>query len=170
MALKTLEKFGVKNGCIHFEAKSKPDGTAVPIEVNLRMGLSEIYLYSKLVWGVDLIENAARIALGLPVIANKTPKPLIYLVSYRFLSDVTCRVMDINVDKVLYSKPYFIDLYFETPQGKIFKAPPDGYDHSIGILTVKGNDQEEVERNLQEALTFIKIATIAFNLPVEDRG
>ena len=59
----TLEKLGIFNGCIHYEAKSTKNGP-FPIEVNLRMGGDYVWSYIKDAWDVDLIENAVKIALG----------------------------------------------------------------------------------------------------------
>ena len=54
LAEEVLEKLGVQNGCIHFEAKSTRRG-AVPIEVNLRMGGDQVYSYVKGAWNLSLI-------------------------------------------------------------------------------------------------------------------
>ncbi len=154
MALSTLDKLGVKNGCVHFEAKIGSQG-AVPIEVNLRMGGGEVYIYSKLVWGVDLVEGAATIALGLPLHVAKAASPHYHLLSHRFLSGDTCQVTKINVHKDLYTQDYFVDLYFEKQAGDIFLAPPEGYDRSIGVITVKGQSHQETANNLAKALKYI---------------
>lgn len=159
MATRVLSELGVRNGCIHFEAKSNPNGTATPIEVNLRMGGGEVYVYSKQIWGVDLVEGATRIALGMPVMANPPAKPLTYVISYRFLSDESCLIEDIKVDDELRGQPYFVDLYFEKKVGEVFLAPPVGYDRSIGVLTVRGESPEDVQSNLQKALDHIHITT-----------
>jgi carnosine synthase len=159
MAEKTLFGLGVRDGCIHFEAKSNPDGTATPIEINLRMGGGEVFLYSKKVWGVDLVENATLICLDLPTNINKAKNPLVYLQSYRFLPTTSCKVGDIKVRPELYNHEYFVDLYFEKKPGEVFLAPPDGYDRSIGVLTVCGESTKIVENNLLEALNYITYQT-----------
>ena len=58
MAEEMLERFGVEDGCIHFEAKYSSRGP-VPIEINQRMGGDEVYDFIRIAWGVDLVENAA---------------------------------------------------------------------------------------------------------------
>ena len=52
MAEDTLEKLGIFNGCIHYEAKSTKKGP-MPLEVNLRMGGDYVYSYTKSAWNVD---------------------------------------------------------------------------------------------------------------------
>jgi biotin carboxylase len=159
MAEKTLLGLGVKDGCIHFEAKSKPDGEAVPIEINLRMGGGEVYLYSKTVWNVDLVENAVLISLGITIDITMPKQPLIHLGSYRFLPTSSCVIRSIDVKQELYDRPYFVDLYFEKKTGDLFLAPPEGYDRCIGVLTVSGESAERVEQSLHEAIQLVTCET-----------
>jgi biotin carboxylase len=79
LAEEILERLGVEDGCVHFEAKYSSRGP-MPIEVNLRMGGDEVYYFVKTAWGVDLIENAARIMLGeyiSPITKPETPKKFV---------------------------------------------------------------------------------------------
>ncbi len=158
MAFATLAALGVKNGCIHFEAKIGPGG-AVPIEVNLRMGGGEVYLYSNLVWGVDLVENAVKICLGIPLSLPPPAAPECCLLSHRFLSTESCRLDSFKVDDALSSQEYFVDLYFEKQIGEVFLAPPAGYDRSIGVITVKGANHDEAAANLVRALGYVHYET-----------
>ena len=136
MATESLTKLGVGNGCIHFEAKYGKAG-AVPIEINLRMGGGHVYLFSKNVWGVDLVENAVKIAVGVPVKINKPKQPYKYLVGGQLLPRKTGVITEINIDKNLEKKPYFVSMYFEKKAGDTFLCPPEGYDGSVGRLLVK---------------------------------
>ncbi|OGY41210.1 MAG: hypothetical protein A2Y82_02130, partial [Candidatus Buchananbacteria bacterium RBG_13_36_9] len=85
-AEETLEKLGLQNGVIHFEAKSTPNGP-VPIEINLRMGGDYVYSYVKGCWGVDLIEYAVKVAFGEYVKIEKPSNPLKYIIGQDFRSD-----------------------------------------------------------------------------------
>ncbi len=162
MAVFTLKALKVENGCVHFEAKYGSKG-AVPIEINLRMGGGEVYLYSKLVWGVDLVENALKIALGLPVVIDKPDKPICHLLSYRFLPEKTCKLTKLRVDEAVYGQSSVVSLYFEKQVGDIFLAPPEGYDRCIGVITVKGESHVAAEENLAKALKYIKYAVEPLN-------
>jgi len=54
------------SGVLHFEAKyDAATGTAVPIELNARIGGAETFTNIRAAWGVDLAHAAARIACGL---------------------------------------------------------------------------------------------------------
>lgn len=157
MSKKTLEAMGAKNCCVHFEAKSTDSGQAVPIEINLRMGGGEAFLFSKNIWGVDMVENIVKIALGIPLKINKANEPLAHVASHRFLSQTSCEIKNISINDLLYEKKYLIQIYFEKQSGDIFKAPPDGYDRLIGVVTVSGVNHEDVNRNLEDALKLITI-------------
>jgi len=79
LAEEILERLGIENGCIHFEAKYGSRGP-MPIEINLRMGGDEVYYFVKTAWGVDLIENAARIMMGQyirPIVKPDRPKKFV---------------------------------------------------------------------------------------------
>ena len=81
LAEETLEKLGVQNGCIHFEAKSAGQ-KVVPLEINLRMGGDYVYSYIKDAWDVDMIEMTVKIALGMYVKIEKPALPKKYLIGW----------------------------------------------------------------------------------------
>jgi len=156
MALESLAKLGVSNGCVHFEAKYGRNG-AVPIEINLRMGGGHVYLFSKNVWGVDLVENAVKIALGVSVKINKPNKPYKYLVGGQLLPRKTGVITEIKIDKSLEKKPYFVSMYFEKKVGDTFLCPPEGYDGSVGRLLVEsGKSIKHAKKLLVEGSKLIK--------------
>ena len=59
MAEEALEKLGVQNACVHFEAKYTKKGP-IPIEINLRMGGDYVHSYVQGAWNLDLIEAVAK--------------------------------------------------------------------------------------------------------------
>ncbi|MBI5221282.1 MAG: ATP-grasp domain-containing protein [Candidatus Magasanikbacteria bacterium] len=154
LATDTLNKLGVANGCIHFEAKNSSRGP-IPVEVNLRMGGGEVYLYSKKIWGVDLVEGAVKIALGVDLQVQKPSQPLTCLASHRFLPENSCIIKDQKISAELKSKPQHVNFYWEKNVGDKFMAPPQGYDRSVGVLTISGNDLKQTKENLSEALKYI---------------
>ena len=103
MAEQTLEKLGVQQGCMHFEAKWTKRGP-FPIEVNLRMGGDYIHSFIKGCWGVDLVEYAVKIALGMYIKPQKPEQPLQYLKGQHFLSDHSGVLVELSVDEELYKK------------------------------------------------------------------
>ncbi|MDO8499132.1 MAG: ATP-grasp domain-containing protein [bacterium] len=149
MAVCVLDKLGVSDACVHFEAKLSSSGP-VPIEINLRMGGGDAALFSKLVWGVNLPVQAAKLAVGERVRIEKPRRPLNYLAGEQFLSKHSGIVKKIEVDKKLFSNKNMVDLYFEKRVGDIFSAPPVGYDSNIGWLTMGGRTLAEAKAHLKE--------------------
>jgi len=156
MAEFTLKNLGVKNGCVHYEAKYGINGP-VPIEINLRMGGGDVYIFSKSVWGIDLVENALRISFGIPLNIVKPEKPLECLAGKQFLSDVSGKVESIIIDDKLLTQKYVKQLKFDKKVGDIFLAPPQGYDSCFGWLLASGKTMEEAKVNLELGLKMVKI-------------
>lgn len=158
LAQNTVKKFGISDGCVHFEAKITKKGP-MPIEINLRMGGGDVYLFSKQVWGVDLIENAVLIALGVKVEIKKPKKPLQYLLGEQFLSDKSVIIKKIKINEKIKQKKYLTELFFEKKEGDTFLAPPRGFDSNIGWIVVSGKNQKECRERLAEIKELIHIET-----------
>ncbi|TRZ80768.1 ATP-grasp domain-containing protein [bacterium] len=161
MTDEVLERLGVQNGCIHFEAKSTRKGP-VPIEVNLRMGGDEIYESVKKAWKVDLIEEATKIALGIyfPKI-NKPANPYIYLVSHDFLSNYSGIIVQVDIDDQLEKMPFVEEVEFLKKIGDSVLVPPEGYEY-LGWIMVSGDSLLDAQTNLEEALEHIKYEIARF--------
>jgi len=155
-----LKKLGVSDGCIHFEAKVHKSFGLIPIELNLRMGGGDVYLFSKSVWGVDLVMNAVKIALGIDISVHKPKQPQVFLFGRQFLSLRSCIIKDILVNKKIFKNKNLVDLYFEKKNGDVFLAPPDGYDNAIGWLTVKGRSLADAKKNWLGMSRLVKISKI----------
>ncbi|MDD4607035.1 MAG: ATP-grasp domain-containing protein [Patescibacteria group bacterium] len=162
LADETLEKLGVQNGCIHFEAKSTHNGP-VPLEVNLRMGGDEIYSFIKEAWHVDLIENAVKIALGiyLPKI-YKPEDPYTYLCEQDFLADYSGALVQINIDPELKQKKYLKEINFFKQIGDPILAPPEGYEN-LGWISVTGENLLDAQDNLNEAIKMVHYEIAKFD-------
>ncbi len=160
MAEETLEKLGIQNGCIHFEAKSTKNGP-VPLEVNLRLGGDYVYSYIKDAWGVDLIEGAVKIAFGSFLKNMKNLMPRKYVVGWDLYPDNSGLVVELSVSDELKRKKYLedIDLYREV--GDAILLPPEGYE-SLGWLTVSGANYLDAQDNLKEALSYISYSVVKF--------
>ena len=150
MADEALEKLGVLNGCIHFEAKSTNDGP-MPLEINLRLGGDEIYPSIKAAWKVDLIESALKIACGiyLPKWEPLT-NPYKYLCAETFSSDHSGILVNLDIAEDLKKKPYVEEFQFDKRIGDSVLAPPDGYE-LLGWLLVSGINTLDAQDNLREA-------------------
>ena len=150
MADEALEKLGILNAVVHFEAKSTTNGP-VPIEINLRLGGDEVYPSIKVAWKIDLIENALKIACGvyLPKIeADKGPYK--YLCAETFSSDHSGILVNLDIDDNLEKLPYVEEFEFDKRIGDSVLAPPDGYEY-LGWILVSGINALDAQDNLSEA-------------------
>lgn len=157
----TLEKLGVRDGCIHFEAKLTKRGP-VPLEVNLRMGGDEMYSSVKKVWGVDLIEGAIRIALGIYLPKVKTEEPRKCVMAKTLLADHSGVVVQLDVDPELENKDYIEEVNFFKKVGDVVMAPPEGYEY-LGWMTVSGDNAFETQEHMDEAEGLVEYEVARFH-------
>jgi len=145
VAEEILERLGIQNGCIHFEAKYGSRGP-MPIEVNLRMGGDEVYYFVKTAWGVDLIENAARIMLGQyirPIVKPGRPKK--FVSGKYFLPSHSGVLASLALPKTVDSG----ELQFFKQVGDPVLAPPLGFEYlgwAYAVADTLGEAEERVER------------------------
>lgn len=161
LAEELLEKLGIQNSVIHFEAKSTPSGP-VPIELNLRMGGDDVHSLVKEAWGADLIENAAKIALGIyipKIYKSETPKK--YITDFYFLSEYSGVLTKLNINDEIKTKKYLEQLHFFKKVGEPVLVPPEGYEY-MGWITVSGYSLPDAQENLKEALKFIDYEVAKF--------
>lgn len=161
MAEEALEKLGIQNGCIHFEAKSTKEGP-VPIEINMRMGGDYVYSYVKGAWGVDMIEYAVRIALGMYVKIEKPDEPKKYIVGWDLHPESSGILVELSVEEELREKNYLEEIHLYKEIGDPVLLPPEGYE-SLGWLTVSGDNLLDAQDNLKDALTLINFSVVKYN-------
>ncbi len=161
MAEETLEKLGIQNSIIHFEAKISK-GIPYPIEVNMRMGGDYIYSYIKGAWGVDFIEYSAKIALGIYIKIDKLAAPKKYIVGWDLQPENSGILVELDVDEALKEKDFFGEIHFFKEIGDAILRPPEGYD-SLGWLTVSGENPLDAQDNLREALKHVRYKVAEFD-------
>jgi D-alanine--D-alanine ligase len=161
IAEETLEKLGIQNGCIHFEAKSTKNGP-VPIEVNLRMGGDYVYSYTKGAWSVDLIEYTAKIALGIYIKLEKEDNPKKYIVGWDLHPDSSGILVKLDINKELHEKKYLEEIHLYKEIGDPVLLPPEGYE-SLGWITISGDNILDAQDNLKEALSFIEYEVVKYD-------
>jgi len=161
MAEENLEKLGVQHGIIHFEAKSTKDGP-VPIEINLRMGGDEVHSFVKGAWNVDLIECAAKIALGIyipKIIRQEMPRK--YITGVYFLAEYSGVLSQLDINEEIRKKDYLEELHFFKKIGDPILVPPEGYEF-LGWITVSGFSLPDAQDKLKEALKYVKYEVAKF--------
>ncbi|MFA5109240.1 MAG: ATP-grasp domain-containing protein [Patescibacteria group bacterium] len=150
MADESLEKLGILNGCIHFEAKSTSRGP-IPLEINLRLGGDEVYPSVKAAWHVDLIENMIKIACGVYIPKFEFPDgPYEYLAAETFSSDYSGIIVNLEIDEDLKRRSFVKEFEFDKKIGDSVLCPPDGYEY-LGWILVSGHNPLDVSDNLREA-------------------
>jgi D-alanine-D-alanine ligase len=162
LAEQTLEKLGIQNGCIHFEAKSTKNG-GVPIEINLRMGGDEVYSIVKAVWGMDLIEHAIKVALGIYIPMIKRPdQPKKYIIGQYFLSEYSGILSKLDVNEKIHKKKYLEEMHLFKKVGDPVLVPPEGFEF-IGWLTVSGETMMDARNNMSLALSNVRYEVSRFH-------
>ncbi len=161
LAEETLEKIGIQQGCIHFEAKIGKHG-AVPIELNLRMGGDEVYSFVKEAWGVDLVEYAVKIATGtyFPSI-KKTKQPRKYLTGKYFLPPYAGAIVTLDIDPQLSKESGVEEFHFYKKVGDPVLAPPQGYDY-LGWVTTSGSTPHQAQRLLTKVFNLVRYDIVKF--------
>ena len=157
----TLEKLGIFNGCIHYEAKSTKNGP-FPIEVNLRMGGDYVWSYIKDAWDVDLIENAVKIALGELIKFPKKIKPRKYVIGWDLHPDESGILAELDIPDEFEQQPYLEDLTMYKQIGEAVMVPPEATE-TIGWLTVSGENFLDAQDNLQSALENLTFKVAKFD-------
>ncbi len=162
-----LEKLGVMHGCIHFEAKSTEKGP-VPLEANLRLGGDEIYPANKKVWGVDLIEEAIKIACGIyiPIIEKK--EPLTYVAAQSIMAEKSGVISKLYVPKKFDHDLGVAEFHFDKEVGDLVFTPPNNFDF-LGWTMVTGDNPIEADENLEEVLKLISYEITPFS-PLSSLG
>jgi len=160
LAEETLERLGIQHGIIHFEAKATPHGP-VPIEINLRLGGDYVPSYIKGCWGIDLIEYAARIALGQYIKIEQPTIPLKYIIGQDFRSDHSGVLISLSINEEVKKLSFVEELHFYKEVGDPILAPPEGYDN-LGWITVSGYSILDAQDNLKTALHDIKYEVARF--------
>ncbi len=157
-----LEKLGVLNGCIHFEAKATSQGP-MPIEINLRLGGDEVYASVKAAWRIDLIENYLKIVCGVYIPKFEFPSgPYAYLVAQTFSSEHSGILVNLEISDNLKKLPFVEEFQFEKKIGDSVMAPPDGYEY-LGWILVSGHNPLDAQDNLHLAADMVSYDVAKFH-------
>ena len=161
MAELVLEKLGVMNGCIHFEAKSTDTGP-VPLEVNLRLGGDEVYPAVKKVWKVDLIEEAIKIACNQYVTKIERKEPAEYVAAQSLTTDKAGILSKLFIPKKFDPELNVGEFHFDKEVGDTMFTPPVAYDF-LGWFMVSADNPIEARENLEEVLKQISYEIVPFS-------
>jgi len=152
----SLNQIGIMDGCLHYEAISSDEGS-FPVEINLRLGGAEISAFQQVVWGRNMVEDAVRIALGLPIkTSDRNDKPKKVAMSTNFVPTHSGTISQIHRDSKLPTRTYFEELELHYEVGDEVGVPPDCF-KNLGWLVASGETYEEAERHLRSLEQLVKI-------------
>ncbi len=161
MAREVIAALGLRDGAVHLEAKIDANGPRL-VEINARMGGDYLHDWIKTVWDVDLIEEAARLAAGLPSSPKRLAEAKVHLVG-KYLVPAHSGVvsgLSASLDKPDPEKVHDITLLKEP--GDPVLVPPEGFE-TIGWVVGRGGTYAEAEENLDEALRGISMSIARFD-------
>lgn len=162
LAEEVLEKLEIQNGCLHFEAKATKTGP-VPIEVNLRMGGDYVYYFIKESWGVDMIENAVKIACGVYIKHIPKPeRPLKFLAGKYLIPEYSGILAKLEIDEKIKTGAHLEEVSFYKKVGDPILVPPEGFE-SVGWFTVSGSNPIDAQDNLREIEKNVAFDVARFN-------
>ncbi|MBI5242812.1 MAG: ATP-grasp domain-containing protein [Elusimicrobia bacterium] len=161
MAKKVVGALNLDNGALHVEARITPEGPRL-IEVNARVGGDYIPDWIQTVWDADIVEGAARVALGLPAALASRRDPKVHLVSKYIIPDSSGVIAGIMVPDDLSSREKVQDVTVLKEAGDAVLVPPEGFEE-IGWLACSGDTYAEAELNLETAFRDIKVGIARYD-------
>ncbi len=159
MAKDTLRALGLTNGALHFEAKIGAEGHKL-LEANARMGGDYVYDWVRTVWDVDLIEEAARIAVGLPCRPAKAAEAKVHLVGRYLVAPSSGVVSGLTAPEKDPARVHDVTLLKEP--GDPVLVPPEGFE-TVGWVVGKGGTYVEAEENLTSAMRSVVVNIARFD-------
>ena len=162
MAEVMLEKIGIQNGCVHFEAKYSSAGP-MPIEINLRLGGGYYYSFIKKAWNVDLIESSVKIALGeyIPMV-TKPENPKKYFAADCFIQKESGIISSLQFPKNFSAQDKVHDFVFFKEVGDTVLTPPFSFDY-LGWICAYGVNPHDAQENLQKAKAQVTYEIVPFS-------
>ncbi len=150
---------GVHNSLAHVEAKRTRTGVKV-IEVASRMGGDYTYENTAEIYGADLVETAANIALGQNV-QLQVKQSSDVIIGHFFIPETSGVITKIRGADQVRKRKDVVTLWLNKQVGDSVLEPPDGYE-TIGWVTVRGKSVVEAERVLAEVRREVVIEVSPF--------
>jgi len=158
---KELIDFGVRSalalgfemGAFHVEVKYTSRGPRL-IEVNARMGGMSVRDANLEVWGVDIVEEAALCALGIPIRPAINPSPACFFSQTAVNAPYSGTMKNVDWLAPARANPLVIKAKPLKMAGDKVKGPEDDCPHWIAEIVVKS--QKSVEETLEAVRDIIK--------------
>lgn len=163
MAEMVLEKIGITDGCIHFEAKRSSEHGPVPVEVNLRLGGGFYYSFIKQAWQVDLIEHAVKIVFGEYFAKIEKPeKPKKYFAAECLIQKESGIIASLSFPEKFDKKLQVHEFEFFREVGDVVFTPPASFDY-LGWITASGDNPHDAQDNLSAARKCVSYEIVPFS-------
>jgi biotin carboxylase len=157
--VQTAQAFGLGHGVLHIEAKATSRGPRI-VEVNARMGGGRIFEIVRAVWGVDLIEELLRSAVGLPPVVKASRKPRAAAVNTMVYAPSTGRLASLPIA----SEPAgCIELHIDGPAevGEQVDGPDRVFATLLADVTLTGKDLKHARALTSQLLARPPVVTPA---------
>ena len=159
LAESSLIALGVQNSVAHIELKWSSKGPKI-IEVASRMGGDDIHLYTKHVWGEDLIKIALQVACGIQVDV-KREEPQECIIGKYFIPPGSGIVTNITGIQEAKKNKNVLNVVIKKDVGDTVLSPPEGYEN-IGWVVTRGKSYEEAQRYMDEVFNDLDINVTRF--------
>lgn len=153
MVHRGVEALGLRHGGIHAEVKVTPDGPRI-VEIGARMGGDCIQPLVERVYGIDLIEENIRVALGQP--AHPATPASGCAISQTLIPE-RAGLVSYRVSPKPRQSQNLIEVVLTKEPGDRVAVPPVGYDN-LAWISVWGRTYREAERRLQTQVTRLEHA------------
>lgn len=152
---------GIKDAITHTEVKLTPKGPMV-VEIASRMGGDYVRDWVSTIWGVDLVEEALRIALRMPVRLQKNSEASCHLIGKYLIPENSGVISTLRGSSDLAALPGMHDVYLPKRVGDPILVPPLGFENAGWVVT-KGETPAEAEQHLLNALNLLRMEVIQYN-------
>lgn len=150
------------NGVSHTELIITGRGPEV-VEIAGRMASNHIWDGVKTVWGVDLIEQAFRVALGYPISVDQAAiEPKKYWTSTFINVEESGILSTVHGLENAEKSDGVRNVHVDVEVGDAVLEPPAGFD-VMGWVTTEGDSHAEAEEKAEEAMDKLELKVIPFN-------
>jgi|GEM_PF-3192288 len=146
--------FELSNGPVILDAVMTDSGPQL-YEINARIDSSIVLPLVETCYGVDLVEQTLKIAVGMPLDLRSSEKPEASALLHMFLAPAPSRITRLEFPDAL---PFGNDCTTKLlkQEGEIVGGPEVIYD-AIAILMLTGSDRDEVDSRFEHYVSKVKI-------------
>jgi biotin carboxylase len=160
LSVDTTLALGFRSGCFHVECKYTSRGPRM-IEVNARMGGVSVRDLNLIAWGVDLVEEHAMAALGIPIRPFIAQKPLKFCAETCINCPYSGTMTEDGWLDFAKDDPEVVKIYYYKKKGDKVTGPeesvPDWLAEIVVVSTVSQEHAIDVVRRIVEKKAQIPI-------------